>query len=136
MFSFIFLQLSSFSKFMFPFDSRRYKLLVTFLKYSLKVLGIFLLSLRVSFLSVRIMLLMALHLSVIKGLTVFQNFLLSVILVMFRFPKNVFLVDFSIFEQIFRSSPPEVFLEKGVLKKCSKFAGEHPCQSVISCTSA
>ena len=31
-----------------------------------------------------------------------------------------------------RSSPPEVFLLKGVLKKCSKFIGEHPCQSVIS----
>ena len=28
-----------------------------------------------------------------------------------------------------RSSHPEVFLGKGVLKKCSKFTGEHPCQS-------
>ena len=27
----------------------------------------------------------------------------------------------------FRSSPPEVFLGKGVPKKCSKFTGEHPC---------
>ena len=26
-----------------------------------------------------------------------------------------------------RSSPPEVFLGKGVLKICSKFTGEHPC---------
>ena len=33
---------------------------------------------------------------------------------------------------IFRSSHPEVFLKKGVLKICSKFTGEHPCQSVIS----
>ena len=33
---------------------------------------------------------------------------------------------------ISRSSHPEVFLEKGVLKICSKFTGEHPCQSVIS----
>ena len=33
---------------------------------------------------------------------------------------------------LFRSSHPEVFLVKGVLKKCSKFTGEHPCQSVIS----
>ena len=33
---------------------------------------------------------------------------------------------------IYRSSHPEVFLKKGVLKICSKFAGEHPCQSVIS----
>ena len=27
---------------------------------------------------------------------------------------------------------PEVFLIKGVLKECRKFAGEHPCRSVIS----
>ena len=32
----------------------------------------------------------------------------------------------------FRSSPPEVFLGKGVLKICSKFTGEHPCRSAIS----
>ena len=31
-----------------------------------------------------------------------------------------------------RSSRPEVFSRKGVLKICSKFTGEHPCQSVIS----
>ena len=31
-----------------------------------------------------------------------------------------------------RSSPSMVFLVKGVLKICSKFTGEHPCQSVIS----
>ena len=31
-----------------------------------------------------------------------------------------------------RSSPPELFLGKGVLKTCSKFTGEHPCQSVVS----
>ena len=31
-----------------------------------------------------------------------------------------------------RSSHPEVFLRKGVLKICSKFTGEHPCRSVIS----
>ena len=31
-----------------------------------------------------------------------------------------------------RSSRPEVFLGKGVLKICSKFIGEHPCRSVIS----
>ena len=30
------------------------------------------------------------------------------------------------------SSPPEVFLGKGVLKICIKFTGEHSCQSVIS----
>ena len=31
-----------------------------------------------------------------------------------------------------RTSPPEVFLGKGFLKKCSKFAGEHLCRSAIS----
>ena len=31
-----------------------------------------------------------------------------------------------------RNSLPEVFLGKSVQKKCSEFAGEHPCQSVIS----
>ena len=30
-----------------------------------------------------------------------------------------------------RSSPPEVFLEKSVLKICSKFTGEHPCTNMI-----
>ena len=34
----------------------------------------------------------------------------------------------------FRSSPLEAFLGKDVLKKCSKFTGEHPCRSVISVT--
>ena len=32
----------------------------------------------------------------------------------------------------FRSSPPKVFLGKGVLKICSQFTGEHSCQNVIS----
>ena len=32
----------------------------------------------------------------------------------------------------FRSSHPEMFLIKGVLKICSKFTGEHPCRSMIS----
>ena len=31
-----------------------------------------------------------------------------------------------------RSSRPEVFLGKGVLKICSKFTEEQPCRSVIS----
>ena len=31
-----------------------------------------------------------------------------------------------------RSSHPEVFSRRGILKICSKFAGEHPCQSVTS----
>ena len=33
---------------------------------------------------------------------------------------------------MYRISPPELFLRKDVLKICSKFTGEHPCQSVIS----
>ena len=33
-----------------------------------------------------------------------------------------------------KSSPPKVFLQKVVLKICSKFTGEHPCRSVISIT--
>ena len=37
-----------------------------------------------------------------------------------------------LFKKLFRSSQTEVFLRKGVLKICSKFTGEHPCQSVIS----
>ena len=32
---------------------------------------------------------------------------------------------------LFRSSHLEVFLEKGVLKICSKCTGEHPCRSAI-----
>ena len=32
---------------------------------------------------------------------------------------------------VLRSSHPEVFFEKGVLKICSKFTGEHPCRSSI-----
>ena len=35
-------------------------------------------------------------------------------------------------KNLFRSSHPEVFLRKGVLKICSKSTGEYPCQSVIS----
>ena len=31
-----------------------------------------------------------------------------------------------------RSSPPEVFLGKNVLKTCSKLRGGHPCRSMIS----
>ena len=35
-------------------------------------------------------------------------------------------------QNIYGNSPPEVFLEKGVLKICSKLTGEYSCQSVIS----
>ena len=33
-----------------------------------------------------------------------------------------------------RSSHPEVFLGKGVMKICDRFTGEYPCRSVISIT--
>ena len=33
---------------------------------------------------------------------------------------------------MFRTSHPEVFLRKGVLKICSKFTGEHPCRTANS----
>ena len=36
------------------------------------------------------------------------------------------------YHYIFRSSHPEAFLEKGVLKICSKSTAEHPYRSVIS----
>ena len=36
------------------------------------------------------------------------------------------------YDEIIRSSHPEVFLGKGVLRICTKFTGEHPCVSVIS----
>ena len=38
----------------------------------------------------------------------------------------------SLLSESFSSSHSEVFLVKGVLKICNKFAGERPCQSVIS----
>ena len=34
--------------------------------------------------------------------------------------------------ELFRSSHPDVFLVKGVLKISNKFTGEHPCRIVIS----
>ena len=35
-------------------------------------------------------------------------------------------------KRIVRNNPPEVFLGKYVLEKCSKFTGENTCRSVIS----
>ena len=48
--------------------------------------------------------------------------------------KNHWNIYNKIWEKVsnIRSSHPEVFLEKGVLKICNKCTGEHPCQSVIS----
>ena len=47
---------------------------------------------------------------------------------MFRWRINKYLIA-----DIVRSSHPEVFLIKDVLKICSKFTGEHPYRSVHSC---
>ena len=49
-----------------------------------------------------------------------------------RLDKMAFLISFNVRVVRERSSHPEVFLEKGVLKICSKFTGEHSCRSVIS----
>ena len=49
-----------------------------------------------------------------------------------RGPKYIFALLIPQQQPAPRSSPPEVFLGKGVLKICSKFTGEHPCRSAIS----
>ena len=49
--------------------------------------------------------------------------------------KNFLCEDFTskLMQEVwFRSSHPEVFLGKGVLKICSKFTGERPCRNAIS----
>ena len=46
--------------------------------------------------------------------------------------KETFLFAENLVDDKYRSSHPEVFLRKGVLKICSKFTGEHPCRSAIS----
>ena len=48
-------------------------------------------------------------------------------------PKNKgATLNFSLkYNPSFKSSHPEVFLEKGVLKICSKFTEEHPCRTAI-----
>ena len=55
----------------------------------------------------------------------------------FWFIITIHLYDILLIQNLFqfvicRSSYPEVFLEKGILKICSIFTGVHPCQSVIS----
>ena len=46
--------------------------------------------------------------------------------------SKIQLVSCLVMKNIYRSSYPEVFLRKGVLKICSKFTGEHPYRSAIS----
>ena len=45
---------------------------------------------------------------------------------------GVSMLTHSALQHLFRSSPSEVFLGKGVLKICSKLTGEHPCRSTTS----
>ena len=45
---------------------------------------------------------------------------------------KIFINWFAKFHIISRSSHPEVFLGKGVLKICCKFSEEHPCWSAIT----
>ena len=46
---------------------------------------------------------------------------------------NIFsTLTFNVLKSSFKSSHPEGFLRKGVLKICSKLTGEHPYRSVIS----
>ena len=49
-----------------------------------------------------------------------------------RYMQCVVTPHFSTEKNLFRSSRPDVFLGKGVLKTCNKITGEHPCHSVIS----
>ena len=58
------------------------------------------------------------------------NILINYILIK-KVCKSYFLPLFKINFSIYRSSPPEMFLGKCVLKICSKFAGEQPCQREI-----
>ena len=52
--------------------------------------------------------------------------------VVYYFIGKIFLPKSYLCETIYRSSRPDVFLGKSVLKICSNFTGEHPCRSVIS----
>ena len=44
----------------------------------------------------------------------------------------LYLTKSTLLSLLFRSTHPEVFLGKSVLKMCSKFTEEYPCRSVIS----
>ena len=62
---------------------------------------------------------------------VFRHFLLYVFETMlcFLFPKS-FNANSTVF-LVFRSSLPEVFCKKGVLRNFTKFTGKHKCQSLF-----
>ena len=64
----------------------------------------------------------------------YTKFLLKLFKGKRNFAHVKYLVVWNISENI-RSSRPEVFLRKGILKICNKFTGEHPCRSMISAKS-
>ena len=57
-------------------------------------------------------------------LVTFHEIILEHLLQIYHLPNSVSL---SHCIRTYRSSHPEVFLGKGVLKICGKFTGEHPC---------
>ena len=57
-------------------------------------------------------------------------YLFKVVSIVFQKWKQKLLIVFSSILHTFRGSHPEVFFEKGFLKICSKFTGEHPYRSV------
>ena len=58
------------------------------------------------------------------------NYLLHIFL--YSLILSYYIALFTTFPCLSRSSHPEMVLRKGVLKICSKFTGEHPCQSAFS----
>ena len=65
-------------------------------------------------------------------LSVFDHFVESVLKGL-TIPSQIFKVLWHPFYQHYNiSSRTEVFLEKGILKICSKFTREHPCRRMIS----
>ena len=58
-------------------------------------------------------------------------YLFKVVSIVFQKWKQKLLIVFSSILHTFRGSHPEVFFEKGFLKICSKFTGEHPYRSTI-----
>ena len=68
-----------------------------------------------------------------KNIQLILEFLKPPFLILHTFPRLItFLVLSVILRSMLRSTRPEVFLGKNVLKICSKFTVEHPCRSAIS----
>ena len=67
-----------------------------------------------------------------KNIQLILEFLKAPFLILHTFPRLMTFLVLSVILRYVRSTRPEVFLGKGVLKICSKFTGEHPCRSAIS----